>query len=368
MSIDVGIIGPGKSGKTTIFNALIGGTAGTGSHAVDGMAAHIGVAKVPEPRLTTLADMLQPKRVVPAEVRYIDVGASLKSLVTGKGIGGELLNHLSNADALINVVRAFPDDSVPHPEGNLDVERDIATMNLELIFSDLAIIERRLERIEESLKGAKPPERQTILHEQETMLRFKSELEKDIPIRSLSLAPADARMLAGFQFLTAKPLLIVVNIGEEQLPEATELESGLNSRQAQEKSRIIALCGKLEMEFGQLDEPAAAEFRADFGLTESGLDRAIKESYELLGLVSFFSTAHGEVKAWSVPSGTSAVKAAGKIHSDMERGFIRAEVISFTDLVRCGSLAEGRKQGLLRLEGKEYVVHDGDVITFLFNV
>ena len=368
MSIDVGIIGPGKSGKTTIFNALIGGKADTGGFAGDGMDAHIGVAKVPEPRLETLADMLQPKRVVPAEVHYIDVGASLKSLVTGKGISGELLNHLSNADALINVVRAFSDDSVPHPEGSLDVERDITTMNLELIFSDLAIIERRLERIEESLKGTKPPERQAILHEQETMLRFKAELEKDIPIRSLSLAAADARLLAGYQFLTAKPLLIVANIGEEQLPNAADLEAELNSRQAQEKSRIIALCGKLEMEFGQLDETAAVEFRADFGLTESGLDRVIKQSYELLGLVSFFSIASGEVRAWSIPHGTSAVKAAGKIHSDMERGFIRAEVISFADLVKCGSLLEARKQGLLKLEGKEYVVRDGDVITFLFNV
>ena len=368
MSIDVGIIGPGKSGKTTIFNALTGGKADTGGFAGDAMDAHIGVAKVPEPRLKTLADMLQPKRVVPAEVRYIDVGASLKSQVTSKGIGGELLNHLSNADALINVVRAFADDSVPHPEGSLDVERDIATMNLELIFSDLAIIERRLERIETSLKGAKPPERQAVLHEQETLLNLRAELEKDVPIRSLTLAAGEERLLAGYQFLTAKPLLILANIDEEQLPKVAELEAELNSRHTGEKSRIIALCGKLEMELGQLDEPAAAEFRADFGLTESGLDRVIKQSYELLGLVSFFSTASGEVKAWSIPHGTSAVKAAGKIHSDMERGFIRAEVISFDDLSRCGGLAEARKQGLLRLEGKEYIVQDGDVITFLFNV
>jgi GTP-binding protein YchF len=367
MSIAVGIIGPGKSGKTTIFNALTGSRVEGAGSAGDSLAAHIGVAKVPEPRLQALADMLQPKRVVPAEVRYIDVGASVKSLATAKGIGGELLSQLSNADALINVVRAFANDSIPHPEGTLDAERDIATMNLELVFSDLAIIERRLERIEDSLKGAKPPERQAVLHEQETLLKLKAELEKDIPIRSLSLT-GDARLLAGYQFLTAKPLLVVVNIGEEQLSGTADLETELNSRHRQEKSRIIALCGKLEMEFGQLDEQAASELRADFGLTESGLDRVIKQSYELLGLVSFFSTAHGEVKAWSVPNGTSALKAAGKIHSDMERGFIRAEVISYDDLVKCGSLAEGRKHGLLRLEGKDYVVHDGDIITFLFNV
>lgn len=368
MSIDVGIIGLAKSGKTTIFNALTGGKAEGGGFASEGSSLHFGVTKVPEPRLKTLADMLQPKRLVPAEVRYIDVGASVKSLVTSSGIGGELLNQLNNADALINVVRAFADDSVPHPEGSLDVERDIATMNMELVFSDLAIIERRLERIETSLKGARPPERQTILHEQEILLKFRAELEKDIPIRSLSLATGDARLLAGFQFLTAKPLLVVANIGEEQLPGAADLEAELNSRHAQEKSRVIALCGKLEMELGQLDEPAAADFRADFGLTESGLNRVIKQSYELLGLVSFFSTAHGEVRAWSIPHGTSAVKAAGKIHTDMERGFIRAEVISYNDLVKYGSLSEGRKHGLLRLEGKEYIVQDGDVITFLFNV
>ena len=368
MSIAVGVIGPGKSGKSTVFNALTGGKAEGGGLAMDGHTAHIGVAKVPEPRLKTLTDMLQPKKVVPAEVRYIDVGASVKSLVTGPGISGELLNHLSNADALINVVRAFADDSIPHPEGSLDVERDIATMDLELVFSDLAIIERRLERIETSLKGAKPPERQAFVHEQELLLKLKTELEKDIPIRALSLAAGDTRLLAGYQFLTAKPLLIVVNIGEDQLPGVSDLEAELSSRHARDKSRVIALCGKLEAELAQLDETTAGEFRAEFHMEQSGRDRAIKMSYELLGLVSFFTTASDELKAWPIPAGTDALRAAGKIHSDMERGFIRAEVVSYDDLVNCGSLAEARKKGLLRLEGKSYVVRDGDVITFLFNV
>jgi len=367
MSIDIGIIGLAQSGKTTVFNALTGGTAGTG-YTAETQAAHVGVARVPEPRLQTLAGMLQPKKVVPAEVRYTDIGASVKSLVAAKGIGGELLNRLESADALLNVVRAFPDESVPHPEGSLDVERDITAMNLELVFSDLAIIERRLERIEESLKAARAPERQTVLHEQETLLKWKAELEKDIPIRSLDLSAAETKLMAGYQFLTAKPLLIVVNISEAQLSQADALEKELSAGHAREKTRVITLCGKLEMELGQLDESAAAEFRAEFGLEESGLNRVIKSSYELLGLVSFFSTASGEIRAWSIPGGTSAVKAAGKIHSDMERGFIRAEVIHYDDLVNCGSLAEGRKQGLLRLEGKDYIVQDGDVITFLFNV
>ncbi|MFQ5997009.1 MAG: redox-regulated ATPase YchF [Dehalococcoidales bacterium] len=368
MSIDIGIIGLAKSGKTTVFNALTKGKADTGSYTAESLAPHIGSTKVPEPRLQTLSDMLQPKRVVPAEVRYIDIGASVKSLVKDKGIGGEMLNQLSNADALINVVRAFTDESIPHVEGSLDVARDIATMNLELVFSDLAIIERRLERIEASLKGAKPAERPTFLHEQEILNKFKVDLEKDIPIRELKLTTTEARTIANYQFLTAKPLLIVVNIGEEQLAEAASLEADLNSGYAAEKCRVITLCGKLEMELAQLENSEAEEFRADFGLTESGLDRVIQQSYQLLGLISFFTTVSSEVKAWSIPNGTSAVKAAGKIHSDMERGFIRAEVIDYDDLVRCGNLSEARKKGRLRLEGKDYIVQDGDVITFLFNV
>ena len=368
MSIGSGIIGLAKSGKTTIFNALTKGKADTGSYTAESLVPHVGVAKVPEPRLKILADMLQPKRVVPAEVRYTDIGASVKSLVKDKGIGGELLNQLCNVDTLINVVRAFTDESIPHIEGSLDVERDIATMDLELVFSDLAIIERRLERIEVSLKGAKPPERQDILREQETLMKFKADLEKDVPIRELKLTADEVRTIANYQFLTAKPLLIAVNIGEEQLPEAESLEAELNSRYSREKCRAITLCGKLEMELAQLDNSAAEEFRADFGIKESGLDRTIKLSYELLGLISFFTTASSEVKAWSLKKGSNALKAAGKIHTDMERGFIRAEVISYDDLVKCGNLSEARKKGLLRLEGKDYIVQDGDVITFLFNV
>ncbi len=369
MSIDIGIIGLAKSGKTTIFNALTRGEADTTGYTTASPAPHLGTAKVPEPRLQALADMFQPKRIVPAEVRYIDIGASVKSLASDKTtIGGELLNHLGNADALINVVRAFSDESIPHVEGNLDVARDISTMDLELIFSDLSIIERRLGKIEVSLKGAKPAERPGFLHEQETLLKFKTELEKDKPIRDLELTDAEVKMIASYQFLTAKPLLTLVNIGEEQLPETSSLEAKFASLCSREGCGIIALCGKLEMELGQLDNSAAEEFRADFGLKESGLDRVIKLSYDLLGLISFFTTVSSEVKAWSIRAGTSALKAAGKIHSDMERGFIRAEVIGYTDLCQYGNLSEARKKGLLRLEGKDYTVADGDVITFLFNV
>lgn len=363
MGVNIGIIGLAKSGKTTIFSALT-----RGKLDVESPAAHVGIAKVPEPRLKVLASMLQPKRVVLAEASYIDIGASIKGLGKEIGISGQLLTQLSSVDALINVVRAFTDESIPHIEGSLDVKRDIATIDLELAFSDLAIIERRLEKIEVSLKGAKPPERQGLLREQDRLVRIKTDLEKDVPIREQKLTSDEVRTIASYQFLTAKPILIVVNIGEEQLPQSTDLERELSLHYSRPKCRIIALCGKLEMELSQLNNEAAESFRTEFGVAESGFDRTIKLSYELLGLISFFTIASGEVKAWSIQHGTSAVKAAGKIHTDMERGFIRAEVISYHDLEKCGSLSEARKKGLLRLEGKDYMVQDGDVITFLFNV
>ncbi len=368
MSIDIGLVGLPKSGKTTIFNALTKGTADTGSYIAESPSPHIGVAKVPEPRLQVLADMVRPKRIVPAEVRYIDIGASVKSLVEKKGIGGEILNRLSNADMLINVVRAFTDDSLPHTEGSLDVDRDITTMDLELIFSDLAIIERRIDRLQTTMKGAKSSERPALLLEQETLLKLKSDLEKEVPLRELEMTPIEARLIANYQLLTAKPLLTVVNIGEEQLAEVTRLEAELNAHHTRKKCRVITLCGKLEMELSQLDEEAAADFRADFGIKESGLDRVIKLSYELLGLISFLTMGPDEARAWSIQDGTSALKAAGKIHSDIEKGFIRAEVVSYDDLIAYGNLAEARKKGRLRLEGKEYSIQDGDVINFLFNV
>ena len=225
-----------------------------------------------------------------------------------------------------------------------------------------------LLRIKTSLRGAKQPEHQDLLREEELLMKVKADLEKDIPIRELKLTTDELRTMANYQFLTAKPLLVMVNIGEDQLPQASSLEAELNSHYSRPKCRIITLCGKLEMELTQLDNSAAEEFRAEFGMSESGLDRTIKLSYELLGLISFFTIASGEVKAWSIQDGTNALKAAGKIHTDMERGFIRAEVITYDDLLKCGSLSEARKKGLLRLEGKGYTVKDGDVITFLFNV
>jgi GTP-binding protein YchF len=368
MSINIGIIGLPQSGKTTVFNALTGGKADITTHTTEGSSPHIGIARVPDPRLDTLKDTLHPKKVVPVEVKYIDIGASVKTLVEDKGIGGELLNQLNTVDTLIVVIRAFIDESIPHPQGSLDINRDIETLNMELVFSDLAIIERRLEKIEVSLKAASAAERPAFTQEKDTLLKLKDELEKDRPIRELHPEAGTARITTNYQLLTAKPLLIIINIGEDQLPQAASLEADVNSHYSGEKCRAITLCGKLEMELAQLENEAAGEFRAEFGLEAPGLENVIKKSYQLSDLISFFTVASNEVRAWSIKKGTTALKAAGKIHTDMEKGFIRAEGINFDNLVKCGSIAEARKQGQLRLEGKDYIIQDGDVITFLFNV
>ncbi len=360
----VAIVGIPQSGKTTIFNALTRGKAEVAAYSPT-LAPNVGTAKVSDPRLSVLEDIFQPKKTVHAEVSYIDIAGSIKGF--GKeGTGGELLNYLTTADALLQVVRAFEDDKAPHPEGSIDPKRDMAALDLELAISDLAIMERRLEKLETALRGAKAAERESYLKEQSLLQKIRAELEKDIPIRIQGLAKEELRMLANYQFLTAKPMLVILNIGEQQIPQASQLDGEISALYPQ--FAVVALCGKLEMELAQLSDSEAKEFREAMGLSRPALERVIDLSYGLLGLVSFFTTVSSELKAWTIASGTPAPKAAGKIHSDMERGFIRAEVVSYSDLASCGNLAEARKRGLLRTEGKNYIIQDGDVVTFLFNV
>ncbi len=360
----VAIIGIPNSGKTTIFNALTRGKAEVAAYSPT-LAPNIGVAKVSDARLSVLEGIFQPKKTVPAEVSYIDIAGSIRGF--GKeGAGGELLNYLTTADALLQVVRAFEDDKVPHPEGSIDPKRDITSLDLELAISDLAIMERRLEKLETSLKAAKAAERESYSKEQLLLQKIKEELEKDKPIRIQGLSKEEFKTLANYQFLTAKPMLAVLNIGEGQISRASQLEDEISSLYPQ--FAVVALCGKLEMELAQLSDPEAKEFRESMGLSKPALDRVIDVSYRRLELISFFTTVSSELKAWTILGGTPAPKAAGKIHSDMERGFIRAEVISYGDLQNCGNLPEARKRGLLRTEGKNYIIQDGDVVTFLFNV
>ncbi|MBF8267273.1 MAG: ychF [Dehalococcoidia bacterium] len=366
--MEIGIVGLPKSGKTTVFNALSRGSADISPFSASTAKPNLGVAKVPDPRLKILVDIFNPRRTVPAEVRYIDFPGTPEGLTRSQGITGEFLNLLQRTDALLHVVRAFPNPSVPHVEGNVDPHRDLVSMDMELAFADLAILERRVERLGSELKSAKASEREAKQREHAILDRIKGELGREMPIREQQLSAEGAKLLENFQFLTAKPMLIVWNIGEEDVPQAAELEEKLRGQYARPGVEVAALCGKLEMELAEMEEGEEAEFRKAMGPGESGLSRGIRLSYALLGLISFFTVGPDEVKAWTIPCNTPAVRAAGKIHSDIERGFIRAEVISFDDMARCGSLAEARKKGLLRLEGKTYQVQDGDVITFLFNV
>jgi hypothetical protein len=360
-AMELGIIGLPKSGKSTVFQALTKGKGEKPDH--HGAVQNIGMVKVPDPRLETLSNILKPKRTVPAEVRYTDVGVPLGA----KGMGGQQLSQLSSVDALLHVVRAFSDERVPHIEGSIDPKRDISALNLELILSDLEIIERSLERLEVALKDAKSQMREANLQEQELLQRIKSGLENEVPIREQGLTEQEVKAIGNYQFLSAKPMLILLNIGEEQLAQSSSLEAEL-SRYRRHQCEVAILCGKLEMELSRLDDADAEEFRSAMGLNQPWLEQAIRLSHKLLGLITFFTIASAEVKAWTVPQSTTAQKAAGKIHSDMERGFIRAEVVAYDDLVRCGGIAEARRQGLLRLEGKNYIIREGDVATILFHV
>ncbi len=366
MSIDIGIIGLPQSGRTTLFNALTRSQVESRISTAGKEAVHIGMAQIPEPRLQQLAEIIQPKKIVPASIRYVEITTSVKDLASG--IGGPLLNQLASVDALVNVVRGFQDDTIPHISGSLDMDRDIADMGLELVFSDLVLLERRIRRIEDSMKGAKTAERAIFNRELELVSRIRASLEKDIPVREMEFTPEEIKIISGFQLLSAKPLLIVCNIGENQIAGSQAIENTMNSRWGRQKRGVVALCVQLESELTQLPDDEVQELRSEYGMKESGIHGVIKESYGLIGLITFFTIASGEVRAWPITSGTEAVKAAGKIHSDMERGFIRAEVISHTDLINCKSIVEAKKRGILRLEGHSYVVQDGDVITFLFNV
>jgi GTP-binding protein YchF len=364
---DLGIIGFGLSGKTTVFNAVTQGKAATGFGG--GQEPNIGVVKVPDTRLDVLTRMYRPRKTTPAEIRYVDFPGAGAAFGHGQGPGSQFLNEIRRLDALIHVVRCFENPEVPHPEGSIDPARDIGAMNLELAFADMALIERRLDRLEAELRAAKAGDRMAGEREMGLLRRLQSGLEADQPIRIQTLSPEDQKTIASYRFLTQLPMLIVLNVDEDGLQQRTELEAGYQSRFGGIGTDVAAFCGRLEMDLLELSTEEATEYRAGLGLDEeTGLSRAIRLSYHLLGLISFLTAGEDEVRAWTVPTGATAPQAAGKIHSDLERGFIRAEVVRYEDLVATGSIAEARKHGLLRTEGKTYVVQDGDVINVLFNV
>ena len=364
--MEIGIIGLPQSGKTTIFNALTGlGSQGQGNQPD---RAAVGMAKVPDSRLQPLSDLFNSRRIVQAEVKYFDVPLMPRGLGKSEGFGGKLLNVLSQADALLHVARAFDEPSIPHMEGSVDPYRDAEVLDLELTYSDLTILERKAERLQDSLKGARAQERDKLLAEQALIDKVREKLEDGVPMRSQVLTADEQKTLSGYQFLTAKPELILLNVGEEDLNSMDALEREAMEKFGGPEVLVSAVCGKLEEELSQLDAEEAAEFRASMNGGEPALEKVLRVSYELLGLVSFLTCGPDEARAWPVERDTAAVKAAGKIHSDIERGFIRAEVIEYENVMKCRGLVEARKQGLIRQEGKEYRVQDGDVINFLFNV
>jgi GTP-binding protein YchF len=355
-----GIVGLASVGKSTLFSLLTGSPAAAPGGRPE---PRLGVAKVPDARLDKLTEMFTPKKRTPATVEYVDV----PGVVKGEGSALVDLPALRGVDVLVHVVRAFASDHVPHPDGSVDPLRDAKMLELELILADLGAVDKRLERLEANIKKANRPED---VAEKVIFLKMKEALEAEKPLRELSLPPEEKRRMRNYSFLSEKPMLLVVNLGEDRMREATkELEtSGLAGWAARPGVLLCPISATIEAELTELAPEEARAFMEDLGLTEPGLNRVIRTSYELLGLISFLTAGEDECRAWTIARGTRAQAAAGTIHSDIERGFIRAEVVTFDDLVGAGSFAACREKGTLRLEGKDYIVQDGEVVHFRFNV
>ncbi|RPI33480.1 MAG: redox-regulated ATPase YchF [Chloroflexota bacterium] len=354
----LGIIGLPQSGKTTIFNALTRGdqpiTTSGGRFEV-----HTGVVDVPDVRVDRLSELFKPKKTIYAKVTYADI-AGLDGSAGKSGVSGALLNQLSQMDGFVHVVRCFENEAVPHPSGSIDARRDIDSMDSELLINDMIAVERKMERLnDERRKGGG---RDKAIVEKEIVLfeRLQRALSQEIPLRSIDISAEEEKILSGFGLLTRKPILAILNLSEGQTPPAIEYNHPF--------SGVVALQGQLEMDIAQLPPDEADVFLQEYGIEEPGLNRVIRKSYDLLGLQSFFTVGPDEVRAWTVNRGSTAFEAAGAIHSDLQRGFIRAEVIPWDELLDLGGLSEARAKGKLRLEGKEYIVKDGEIVHIRFNI
>jgi hypothetical protein len=366
--MQIAIVGLAGSGKTTVFNTLTRGHAETGGFG--GMELHVGVVKVPDERLDRLAAIFKPKKIVQADVTYVDLPApppSSEGHVGTEDLPAEHLARLRDSDALLHVVRAFEDPANPHPDGSVDPARDIDRLDTEFILADLALVDRRLERLKTSGRHGTPAERESNEREEAVLVRLNAALEQGHPIRDVELAADEEKAIRGFRFLTQKPVLILLNVGENELARAGERVGAIAAGYDHRNALVDALSARIEMELGELDPGEAGVFMTELGIEESGLDRVIALSYRLLGLISFLTAGPDEVRAWPIRDGSTAVDAAGAIHTDLARGFIRAETVAYEDLLSLGSMAEARKAGRLRSEGKTYRVHDGDVVEILFS-
>ena len=361
----IGIVGLPNVGKSTLFNSITKAGAESANYPFCTIEPNVGIVAVPDERLQKLAEMYNTKKITPAVVEFVYIAGLVKGASKGEGLGNKFLSHIRETDAICEVVRCFEDSNVVHVDGNVDPIRDIETINLELIFADIETIEKRLEKAKKMLKADKKYQAEINLLE-----KIKQALENGMPARQLDYNEDEKEMLKEMFLLTTKPIIYIANVSEEQLSDAQNDDNVKKVKEyaAKEKAEVIPLCVKIEEELSALDENDKKEMLEALDLKESGLDILIKKSYDLLGLMSFLTAGEPEVRAWTIKKGTKAPMAAGKIHSDIERGFIKAEVISYEELIKEGSMVQAKEKGLVRQEGKEYVMQEGDIVLFKFNV
>ena len=361
----LGIVGLPNVGKSTLFNAITSAGAESANYPFCTIEPNVGVVSVPDKRLSFLTKMSNSGKTIPAVIEFFDIAGLVKGASKGEGLGNKFLSHIREVEAVVHVVRCFDDENVIHVESTVDPKRDIEIIELELILADLEVMSKRLEKLVKLSKNDK-----SLLSELDLVKRIVEQLESERRVRHLDVSIEEERLIKTFNLITAKPVLYVTNVDEDYLlePESNKYVNIVKEYAASDNSEVITICGKIEEEISTLDDDEKIEFLQELGLKESGLDKLIRSSYHLLGLISFFTTGPMETRAWTIIKGTKAPQAAGKIHSDIERGFIRAEVTAYDDVAEYGSMNAVKEKGLMRLEGKEYEMKDGDIVLFRFNV
>ena len=362
----LGIVGLPNVGKSTLFNAITSAGAEAANYPFCTIDPNVGMVTVPDERLEWLRDVHQPKKFTPAVIEFVDIAGLVKGASKGEGLGNKFLSNIRSTDAIVHVVRCFDDSNITHVEGSTDPLRDIEIINLELVMADIEMVERRIDKAEKSAKGDKK-----FLKEAEVFKGLLAHLNEGKLARTYDCAPEEMELIETSDLLTLKKTIYAANLGEDEVasPENSRHLKVVQELAAKEGSQVVPVCAKLEADIAELDDPEEkAMFMEELGIAESGLDKLIKASYALLGLISFLTAGSDECRAWTIKKGTKAPQAAGKIHTDFERGFIRAEVISFENMQECGTMANARAKGMVRSEGKDYVMQDGDIVNFLFNV